>query len=245
MPIETGPGLWVLAFLAGLISFTSPCVLPLLPGYLSFVTGLQYGAVGKPGERLSALGPCVLFVVGFTLIFTALGASASALGDVLRAYRLWLEDAAGVFILAMALLMSGLVRIPWLMRDYGLHMERRPSGILGACVLGMAFAIGWTPCVGPVLAAVLAVAGSEGTATSGALLLLVYSAGLGVPFIVSGLYLAHLTKVFGAMKRHMRYVTYVGSATLALMGILLIAHRWTQFMAPLLRLYANLNWPPL
>lgn len=242
----TGLGLlfWPLAFLAGFISFTSPCVLPLLPGYLSFITGVQYGQVGARGARLEALAPCLLFVLGFSAVFTLLGATASALGDVLRDHRQALEEIAGVFIVVMALVLAGIVRIPALMGDYGVHLERRPGGAVGALALGMAFAIGWTPCVGPVLAAVLALAGSEGTALRGALLLLTYSAGLGVPFLIAGLFMSHVTAALGAVRRRMQVVTYAGSAMLALMGVLLITDRWMQFLAPLLRLYANLNWPP-
>ncbi len=240
----TGPWLWVLAFVAGVISFTSPCVLPLLPGYLSFVTGIEFGRVGQRGARLAALWPCLLFVLGFSIVFTALGATASQLGDVLRDHRSFLEVVAGIFIVGMALVMAGALRLPWLLGQYGARFDQRPAGACGALVLGMAFAIGWTPCVGPVLAAVLAVASSEGTAARGALLLLVYSAGLGVPFVLSGLFLSHLSGALGAVKRGMHVVTYVGAGTLALMGGLLISHRWMQVLAPLLRLYANLNWPP-
>ena len=239
-----GPLFWPLAFLAGTLSFTSPCVLPLLPGYLSFITGVHYGEVGKRGARLQALLPCLCFVLGFSVVFTLLGATASAVGDVLRDHRQALEEIAGVFIVVMALVLAGVVRVPALMGDYGVHLERRPAGTLGAVALGMAFAIGWTPCVGPILAAVLAVAGSEGTALRGALLLLTYSAGLGVPFLIAGLFMSHFSTALGAVGRRLQVVTYAGSAMLGLMGVLLITDRWMQFLAPLLRLYANLNWPP-
>jgi cytochrome c-type biogenesis protein len=237
-------GLWPLAFIAGLISFFSPCALPLLPGYLSFVTGLTAGEVGVSGRRVAALGPCLLFVAGFTLVFTALGATASTVGAVLEGARPFLEKVAGVFIIAMALVMVGLVRIPALQGEYRLHLAQRRGGALGGLVLGGAFAIGWTPCIGPVLAAVLAVAGSEARAGQGALLLLVYSLGLGLPFLLAGLYLSHLTGTLNVIRRYLPAFTYAGAAVLCLMGVLLLSDRWVQLMAPFLRLYANLNWPP-
>jgi cytochrome c-type biogenesis protein len=237
-------GLWPLAFIAGLISFFSPCTLPLLPGYLSFVTGLSAGEVGVSGRRAAALGPCLLFVAGFTLVFTSLGATASAVGAVLEGARPLLEKLAGIFIIVMALLMVGLVRIPALQGDYRLHLAQRRGGALGGLVLGGAFAIGWTPCIGPVLAAVLAVAGSQARAGQGALLLLVYSLGLGLPFLLAGLYLSHLTGTLKAIRHYLPAFTYAGAAVLCLMGVLLLSDRWVQLMAPFLRLYANLNWPP-
>jgi cytochrome c-type biogenesis protein len=237
-------GLWPLAFIAGLISFFSPCTLPLLPGYLSFVTGLSAGEVGVSGRRAAALGPCLLFVAGFTLVFTSLGATASAVGAVLEGARPLLEKLAGIFIIVMALLMVGLVRIPALQGDYRLHLAQRRGGALGGLVLGGAFAIGWTPCIGPVLAAVLAVAGSQARAGQGALLLLVYSLGLGLPFLLAGLYLSHLTGTLKAIRHYLPAFTYAGAAVLCLMGVLLLSDRWVQLMAPFLRLYANLSWPP-
>ena len=235
--------LWPLAFLAGLVSFMSPCTLPLLPGYLSFVTGVSAGEVGKPGARLAALGPCLLFVAGFTIAFTALGATASAIGAGLVAYRPLLEKVAGLFIIAMAVLMVGLVRVPALAGEYRFHPQRR-GGAWGALPLGAAFAVGWTPCIGPVLAAVLALASSQAAAGQGALLLLDYSLGLAVPFVVCGLYLSHLAVTLSAIKRVMPALTIVGALLLAGMGVLLLADRWLQVMAPFLRFYSQLNWPP-
>lgn len=242
--MAAAPWLWPLAFLAGLISFFSPCVLPLLPGYLSFITGISAHEIGVAGRRLPGLASTLLFIAGFTLAFTALGASASAVGAALAGARPLLEKLAGVFILAMALLMVGLVRIPALQSEYRVHLAGRPGGAVGSLLLGAAFAVGWTPCIGPVLAAVLALAGSQAHATQGALLLLDYSLGLGVPFLFAGLYLSRLTGALKAVRRIMPVVTYAGAAVLAAMGVLLLSDRWLQTMAPLLRLYGALNWPP-
>lgn len=236
--------LWPLAFIAGLISFLSPCALPLLPGYLSFITGLSAGDMGKSGSRLTALGPCLTFVAGFTIVFTALGATASSVGATLEGARPLLEKLAGVFIILMALLMVGFVRVPALQGEYRFHVAQRRGGVIGGLVLGAAFAIGWTPCIGPVLAAVLAVASSQARATQGALLLLVYSLGLGLPFLLTGLFLSHLTGALASVRRHLPAITYAGAGVLAVMGVLLLSDRWLQLMAPLLRFYANVNWPP-
>lgn len=242
--MAAAPWLWPLAFLAGLISFFSPCALPLLPGYLSFITGISARDLGSAGRRLPGLGPTLLFIAGFTIAFTALGASASAVGAVLVGVRPLLEKLAGVFILVMALFMVGLVRLPVLQGEYRVHLAGRPGGAAGSLLLGAAFAVGWTPCIGPVLAAVLALAGSQAHATQGALLLLVYSLGLGVPFLLAGLYLSHLTGALKTLRRIMPAVTYAGAAVLAVMGVLLLSDHWLQTMAPLLRLYGTLNWPP-
>ena len=186
----------------------------------------------------------MLFVAGFTLVFTALGATASTIGSVLEGARPVLEKLAGVFIIIMALLMVGLVRVPALQGEYRLHPAQRRSGAIGGLILGGAFAIGWTPCIGPVLAAVLAVAGSQARAGQGALLLLVYSLGLGLPFLLAGLFLTHLAGTLKTLRRYLPVLTYTGAGVLCLMGVLLLSDRWLQVMAPFLRLYANLNWPP-
>ena len=144
----------------------------------------------------------------------------------------------------MALLMVGFVRVPALQGEYRFHLAQRRGGAVGGLVLGGAFAIGWTPCIGPVLAAVLAVASSQARAAQGALLLLVYSLGLGLPFLLAGLYLSHLTGTLRTVRRHLPAITYAGAGVLAVMGVLLLSDRWLQLMAPFLRLYANLNWPP-
>ncbi|MFI5270138.1 MAG: cytochrome c biogenesis CcdA family protein, partial [Chloroflexota bacterium] len=187
---------------------------------------------------------CLLFVAGFTLVFTALGATASTIGAAISSVRPLLEKLAGIFIIVMALVMVGLVNVPALQGEYRLHPRQRRGGAIGGLILGGAFAIGWTPCIGPVLAAVLAVAGSQARAGQGALLLLVYSMGLGLPFLVAGLYLSRLTGTLKAIRRILPAFTYAGAGILCLMGILLLSDRWLQVMAPFLRLYANLNWPP-
>ncbi len=241
--VAIAPWMWPLAFLAGLISFLSPCALPLVPGYVSYITGVSAYSAEATSRRYDAVLPSVLFVVGFTAVFTALGASASAIGSLLLGYRAVLEKVAGAFILVMALLLIGVLRVPALQMERRLRPQRR-GGALGALPLGAAFAIGWTPCIGPVLAAVLALAGSQTQAVSGALLLLAYSLGLGLPFILAGVYLSHLVQAVKSLRVLLPAFTYAGGGLLAVMGVLLLTDRWVQAMAPLLRIYSQLNWPP-
>ncbi len=201
------------AFAAGLVSFVSPCVLPLVPPYLCYLGGTTLDElageepVKTAGRRVFA--GAVLFVLGFSLVFVALGAGASAIGDLLRAHMDTLSIIAGLAIVVMGLNFLGVFRIALLHRTARAHV-RAPSGVWGAFVMGLAFAFGWTPCLGPVLGAILAVAGSEATLARGAGLLAVYSAGLGVPFLLAAVAgrpflnsLSHMRKLLPVMEKVM------------------------------------------
>jgi cytochrome c-type biogenesis protein len=242
---QISPWLWPLAFFAGLISFISPCTFPLLPGYLSFITGLSTAEIGGTTARRHSLRASVMFVLGFTLTFSALGASASLIGSTLSIARPLLEKIAGIFILAMAAFMIGVLRLPVLQREWHWRHIHSRGGLVGAIFLGIAFAIGWTPCIGPVLAAILAVAGTEARAGQGALLLALYSLGLGLPFIIAGTYFSYVATSLKQIRRILPFFSYIGGIVLAVMGILLLSDHWLQAMAPLLRLYSQLNWPSL
>src|SRR3954452_25075084 len=186
----------------GLISFLSPCVLPLVPPYLSFLAGTTFDQLAAGDDRAvrrRALLAALLFVAGFTTVFVLLGATASALGQIVRQYLQVLSMVAGFAIIVMGLHFLGLFRIGLLYREARIDVQR-PVGLWGAYVMGLAFAFGWTPCIGPILAAILAVAGSETSVAHGALLLAVYSAGLGVPFLLA----AFAMKPFTAFMKRMR-----------------------------------------
>jgi cytochrome c-type biogenesis protein len=190
------------ALLGGLISFLSPCVLPLVPPYLSFLAGTTFDRLQDTNDRAvrrRAMLAALLFVAGFTTVFVLLGATASALGQVVRQYLSLLSTVAGVAIIAMGLHFLGVFRIGLLYREARFHVPR-PVGLWGAYVMGLAFAFGWTPCIGPILAAILAVAGSETSVAKGAVLLAVYSAGLGIPFLLA----AFAMKPFAAFMKRMR-----------------------------------------
>ncbi|MEE8595466.1 MAG: cytochrome c biogenesis protein CcdA, partial [Gemmatimonadota bacterium] len=175
------------AFAAGLLSFLSPCVLPLVPSYLSFVTGLGMEELesGDAELRRTTLIHSLLFVAGFSSIFLALGASASFLGQILREYQLWIARIGGVIVLFFGLHLLGLTPLRWLQRERRMHLERKPVGYIGSFVVGVTFGAGWTPCIGPILGGILTFAATRQTLGEGVQLLAFYSAGLAVPFILS------------------------------------------------------------
>jgi cytochrome c-type biogenesis protein len=232
------PALPLLAVLAGLLSFSSPCTLPLVPGYLGYMSGVS-------SSRGRTLGAAALFVTGFSLVFTALGAGASSLGALLIEHRLLLERIAGALIVLMGLLLLGLLRPSFLLREGRPLIERVQPGPSGALFLGVAFAVGWTPCVGPVLGSILLLAGGQGTLTAGALLLFLYSLGLGLPFLAAALFLDSFRSVSGWLRRHSTAVNTTGGALLVVMGALVFLGQLTQVLSPALELYARLKWPPI
>ena len=201
------------ALLAGMLSFLSPCVLPLVPPYLVYLTGTSLerfaDAQTKPRAGRQTIAAALLFVLGFATVFVALGAGASVVGAVLRAYSGELAIVAGIAIVIMGLHFLGITPIAWLMREKRLEVAK-PIGLWGAYLMGLAFAFGWTPCIGPILAAILAVAASEATVAKGAGMLAIYSLGLGVPFIVAALavepfaaFLARFRKSLGLVEKAM------------------------------------------
>jgi cytochrome c-type biogenesis protein len=209
------------AFAAGILSFLSPCVLPLVPPYLVYLAGasIEQRAEGERAViRLDAIIAALLFIAGFTTVFVALGASASAISGVLRAYSNALSYVAGIAIIIMGLHFLGFTRITWLMQEKRAEMAK-PVGLWGAYVMGLAFAFGWTPCIGPILAAILAVAGSEQTVTRGAGLLAVYSIGLGMPFLVAAIAVEPFAAFLARFRAHLAKVEKVMGALLVLTGI--------------------------
>jgi cytochrome c-type biogenesis protein len=210
------------ALIAGLVSFLSPCVLPLVPPYLVYLAGtsLERFADREPEPRVkreTVLAAC-LFVLGFSTVFVALGASASAFGSLIRAYSGPLATIAGVIIIIMGLHFLGLTRIAWLYRQKRMEVAK-PVGLWGAYVMGLAFAFGWTPCIGPILAAILAVAAAEQTVTRGASLLAVYSLGLGIPFVIAAFAIEPFAAFLARFRKHLLRVEQAMGALLVLTGI--------------------------
>jgi len=239
----SGPAALLLAFGAGLLSFLLPCTLPLIPGYLSYMSGLGAEELRAGEQTNRVVGAAALFVLGFSLVFTALGATLSYIGSFLLPYRETMTRLSGVFIILMALAVMGLFRLPLLYREQRFHLGRE-LGVWSSLPLGMAFAFGWTPCIGPVLTSILAVATTEGTAQHGALLLFVYALGLGLPFLVVALFASRLLRSFTWVRRHYRYLDVAGGSVLLIMGVFLVLNRWTVLMAPMLRWYAEHNFLP-
>lgn len=218
------------AFLAGLISFITPCVLPVVPPYLAYIAGVSFAELKgdtvdvdqKRRVNRRVFYSALLFVLGFTTVFVLLGATASFLGQTMARYFDVLSKLAGLAILILGIHYTGLVRIPLLYREARLDVKKKSASLFSAYLIGLAFAFGWTPCVGPVLASVLFLAGSEGTAMQGAWLLLAYSAGMGLPFLFAALFAAQFLSVSSRIKRHMSIVEKFIGAMLILTGLLLL-----------------------
>jgi cytochrome c-type biogenesis protein len=210
------------ALVAGLVSFLSPCVLPLVPPYLVYLTGATIEHVANKetdaASQRAVMTSAVLFVLGFSTVFVLLGASASLIGGLIRAWSAQLSIIAGIVIIVMGLHFLGLTRIGLLMREGRLSIPR-PVGLWGAYVMGLAFAFGWTPCIGPILAAILSIAAAEATVTKGAGLLAVYSAGLGIPFLIAAFMVEQFSSLFARMKRHLANVERAMGILMILTGI--------------------------
>jgi cytochrome c-type biogenesis protein len=217
------------AFAAGLLSFLSPCVLPLVPSYLSFVTGLSLEDLESGGAdlRRTALVHSLLFVVGFSSIFMALGASATFLGQMLREYQIWIARVGGVIVILFGLHLLGITPFRWLQRERRVHLERRPVGYIGSYVVGVTFGAGWTPCIGPILGGILTFAATRQTLGEGVMLLAVYSAGLAVPFLLSTVGLTWFLSTFKRLRRHMVWVERASGGLLVLVGLLLLSGHFT------------------
>ena len=209
----------VVAFSAGLFSFLSPCVLPLFPSYLSFITGMSVADLSHDltaAARRRVLLHAITFVLGFSLVFVALGASFSAAGQMLFQYRDWIRRLGGLLIIVFGLYIAGLLNIGIFARTQQWQIREKPAGFIGSFLVGVTFAIGWTPCVGPILGAILSLAGTADTVQRGVGLLIAYSAGLGVPFLISALALGSFLKFF---RRYRPFIPVVERGA----GVLLIA----------------------
>src|SRR5215467_3335853 len=219
------------AFIAGLISFLSPCVLPLVPGYISIVSGssLDHLKAQREASLLrTVLTNSVTFIVGFSITFIVLGASATWLGQLLVSWRQLLDKIAGLILIVFGVHVLGIVKINALYQDKRFHSVEKPRGASGALVLGLAFAFGWTPCLGPILAGILAIASTKQTVTEGMLLLGVDSAGLGIPFLMTSLALNQFLAFYGRFKKHFHAVEVVSGALVIAIGILILTGSLTR-----------------
>ena len=217
----------LVAFTAGLLSFLSPCVLPLVPSYLSFVTGMSLEDLQEGIDRRATLVHATLFVAGFTAVFTLLGASASFLGQFFRAYEVWVARIGGLVLIVLGLHLMGVFRLAPLLREKRVHLHDRPAGYLGTLGIGAAFGAGWTPCIGPVLGGILTLAASRDQFWSGVGLLFVYSMGLAVPFLLSALALDRFLQAFKRFRRFLPTVQIVSGALLVVLGFLLLSGSFT------------------
>lgn len=239
----TGPAGLLAAFAAGLLSFLSPCVLPLIPGYLSFMTGLSSTELADEDHRVSdVMVPALLFVLGFSIVFIGLGASASVLGQFLTQYRAFIEKLAGVVIALFGVFMLGVIKIPGLYGEARFDLARARSFGRGAgVVMGMAFAAGWTPCVGPILGSILALASTSGDVARGALLLAAYSLGLAVPFLLVALLFGKATPLLRWLSRHSLVINRIAGVILIGVGVLIFSGKFTLIAAWLSKVLPSLG----
>ena len=219
------------AFAAGFLSFVSPCVLPLIPGYISFISGASMdemrGGTAPVTSRAQIFLTSLAFVIGFSIVFVALGASATAVGKFMFARLPLLSKIAGVILIIFGLHTMGVFRLAFLDAEKRVHTQRKPAGPLGAMLVGVAFAFGWTPCIGPILGGILAIAGSKNSVWEGVTLLAVYSAGLGIPFLITSL---AINKFFAATKRIRKYyhaIELASGALIVVIGVLILTGQLT------------------
>jgi cytochrome c-type biogenesis protein len=229
----------IAAFLAGLVSFLSPCVLPLVPGYVSLISGV--GVEELKGQEASLLRKVMLnsiaFIIGFSIVFITLGAISTEVGQVAARYKSLLAQVAGVVIILFGLHLTGILRINALYADKRLHNVKGGSTAWGAFVVGFAFAFGWTPCVGPILAVILGFAAAQDSITKGILLLTIYSLGLAVPFLLTSLGIERFLNFYGRFRRHMHALEIASGGLLIVLGVLLVFGRFTM----LARYFSFLN----
>ncbi len=229
------------AFIAGLFSFLSPCVLPLVPGYISIISGSSLDQLKAHGKDSSlyrtVLTNSILFIVGFSITFIMLGASATWLGQLLISKMRLFGQLAGIVLIVFGVHLTGLIKINALYKDKRFHNVQKPRGMLGALVLGLAFAFGWTPCIGPILAGILTIASTKQTVTQGMFLLAVYSAGLGIPFLLTSLALNQFLAFYGRFKRHFHAVEVLSGALVIAVGLLIL----TNSLSRLATYFAFLN----
>lgn len=218
-----------LAFLAGFLSFLSPCVLPLVPSYVSFITGISFedltGGADKKRIRYLTITNSLSFILGFSAVFMALGASSSAIGRILFEYQDWIRIIGGILIIVFGLFVAGFLKMDFLMRDRKMHLSGKPMGYAGTFLVGMTFAAGWTPCIGPILGTILLYASTQGSALSGIKLLAVYSLGLALPFFISSLAINSFLSYSRNLMKYMRVIMIISGLLLILFGIMLLTNR--------------------
>ena len=221
----TSLGIAIAAFKAGLLSFLSPCVLPLIPSYVTFITGMGLEEVQK--ARRAALIHSLLFVLGFTLIFLALGATATTLGALLHAQRVWISRVGGLLVILFGLYMLDVFNVSLFSQERRVHIANKPVGYLGTLLVGIAFGAGWTPCIGPLLGTILTYAASSADLGRGLWLLLAYSLGLAVPFLLSAVAVERFLDFFARMKRQMNWITRTSGVLMIAVGLLMVTNYFT------------------
>jgi len=219
------------SLLMGVTSFASPCILPLIPSYVSYITGISYDDLVSPGSRgrntKFLLLHAVVFVAGFTIIFVLLGATASIAGGILSQHLESIRIIGGIFVILMGIFVMDVLKIPFLQQEARLHLKTRPAGYAGTLVIGMVFAAGWTPCTGPFLGSVLTLSMETRTVGTGMVLLTFYSLGIGIPFILSSIAISTFLSSFHIVRKHFKTIKMISGIILVIMGVLLIMDKLT------------------
>jgi cytochrome c-type biogenesis protein len=216
----------LIAFSAGLLSFLSPCVLPLVPSYVTFITGMTLEDLQH--TKRETIFHALMFVLGFSMIFLALGAGATVFGQIMLRYRDWISRIGGVLIIVFGLYMLGVFNFALMARDTRLHIANKPIGYLGTLVVGVAFGAGWSPCIGPILGAILTMAANEADLQRGLILLGAYSAGLAVPFLLAAVMVEKFLNVFAKLRHQMVWVNRVSGTLLVFVGVLMVTNRFSM-----------------
>lgn len=247
MDLSQGLTLYVLlyALVMGLISFASPCILPLIPSYVSYITGISYDELVSRESRRKNMRVTLLhslaFVAGFSIIFVLLGATASLAGSVLTRHLDAIRVTGGILIIVMGVFVMDIINIPFLQREAKVHLKSRPAGYLGTVIVGMVFGAGWTPCTGPFLGSVLTLAMTANTLNKGVALLTFYSIGLGVPFILSALAISVFLSSFDRLKKHFKAIKITSGLILIVMGILLVTDSMTLLTSYILSTWESVK----
>ena len=221
----------LVAFTAGLIPYLSPCVLPLIPSYMAFITGISIEELSSDKNlryvRKNVIINSLMFILGFSIIFIALGASVTFLAQNIR----WFEIGGGILVIVLGIHFTGLFRLKFLDREKKIHLQKKPLGIIGTCLVGMAFVVGWTPCVGPILGAILTMAATTQNIMKGIILLIFYSAGMGIPFFLSAIILHKFFEYFKTIRKYFKSISIIGGVLLIGVGILLISGFFSSLSA--------------
>ncbi len=236
MDLSHGLSLYVLLYslAMGLVSFVSPCIMPLIPSYVSYITGISYDELVSKDSRRKNMNMTLLhslaFVAGFSIVFVLLGASASLAGNLLARHLNTIRIVGGVLIIIMGVFVMDVINIPFLQREAKLHLKTRPAGYIGTIVVGMIFGAGWTPCTGPFLGSVLTLAMTSDTLGTGMVLLMFYSLGLGIPFILSAIAISAFLSSFSKVKKHFKVIKIISGVILIIMGVLLLMNKMTMLI---------------
>ncbi|MEK7825172.1 MAG: cytochrome c biogenesis protein CcdA [Nitrospirota bacterium] len=225
----------LIAFSAGFLSFVSPCVLPLLPSYVSFITGLSMDELTKGGDKARVKGIIIrnslIFIAGFSFVFILLGASATLIGQILITYQALIRKVGGTIVVLLGFYIMGLLRMDLLSSEKKIHLEGRPAGYLGSFLVGITFAAGWTPCVGPILGGILLYASTSGSVMSGISLLSAYSIGLGLPLFITSLGVNTFITYFKKINKYIRFVSLASGLFLILVGVMIFTDSFTLITA--------------